>query len=94
LTVGGDKDSNRTIDTVGHDAVVEWQGDGDRFTAEHHLAEEFLELAVDILGCIVDIGLKRIYRSIVRARDCTGGEGQLSSWTDNPSVSQGQGLVG
>lgn len=55
LTVGGDKDSDRAVDTVGHDAVVEWQGNGGKLTAEHHLAEEF--------------------RSIVRARDCTGGEG-------------------
>lgn len=44
LTVGSDKDSDRAVDTVGHDAVVEWQGNGGRLTAEQHLAEEFLRL--------------------------------------------------
>jgi hypothetical protein len=75
LTVGGDKDSDRAIDTVGHDAVVEWQRDGGKLTAEHHLAEKFLKLGRNILNCIVDIGFKIIYRSIVRAGDCSGGEG-------------------
>lgn len=41
LTVRGDEDGYRAVDTVGHDAVVKWQGDGGRLTAEQHLAEEF-----------------------------------------------------
>lgn len=57
LTVGGDKDDDRAVDTIGYDAVVEWQGDGGRLAAEHHLAEKFLELVVNILNCIADVGL-------------------------------------
>lgn len=75
LTVGSDKDSDRTVDTTGHDAVVEWQRDGSKLATKQHLAEEFLKLGEKYINCVVDIGLKRIYRSIVRARDCTGGKG-------------------